>query len=159
MVRIKVRTSSGTFGRPGRPRRIFQLQNRRKPWQCQPITVEAGTRKTPERQSFQTAQSQAHRNRSAGVSFGRLTERCRTPSWWRSARISSCSAARLRKEAKTEAKSAEKRGPRGNRRKTDNPQSINHIGIDENHSWRTRIERRGTAAPHILKLPNDVGWE
>jgi hypothetical protein len=27
-------------------------------------------------------------SRSAGVSFGRFTERCRTPIWWRNARIS-----------------------------------------------------------------------
>ena len=31
-------------------------------------------------QSSQTAHSQAHNNRSAGVSLGRLTERCKTPS-------------------------------------------------------------------------------
>src|SRR6516164_7295149 len=80
MVRINARTSLGTPGRPGLPFRTFQAQNRRKPLRCQPMTVEALTMKTLDCQSFQTALSQAHSNRSAGVSFGRLTERCRTPS-------------------------------------------------------------------------------
>jgi hypothetical protein len=35
--------------------------------------------KTLDCQSFQTAHSRAHSRRSASVSFGRLTERCRTP--------------------------------------------------------------------------------
>lgn len=134
IVRISSRMSFGTAGRPRWPRRIFPAQNRRKPFRCQPITVAGWTRKTLDRQSFQTSHNQAHRNRSAGVSFGRFTERCRTPSWWRSARISSCSAARLRNEAKREAKSAENKSPKGNRRKTDKPQCTNQFGIDENHS-------------------------
>src|SRR6516225_5775967 len=80
MVRINARTSLGTPGRPGLPFRTFQAQNRRKRLRCQPMTVEALTMKTLDCQSFQTALSQAHSNRSAGVGFGRLTERCRTPS-------------------------------------------------------------------------------
>ena len=80
MVRINWRTSLGTQGRPGLPCRTFHAQNRRKPLRCQPMTVAALTTKMLDCQSFQTAQSQAQRNRSAGVSFGRLTERCRTPS-------------------------------------------------------------------------------
>ena len=39
------------------------------------MTVDALTTKMLDCQSFQTAHSQAHSNRSAGVSFGRLTER------------------------------------------------------------------------------------
>src|SRR5215469_8521122 len=80
MVRINVRTSLGTAGRPGLPCRTFRAQNNRKPFRCQPMTVDALTTKILDCQSFQTAHSQAHSNRSAGVSFGRLTERCRTPS-------------------------------------------------------------------------------
>src|SRR5215831_10680468 len=80
MVRINARTSLGTAGRPGLPCRTFQAQNNRKPLRCQPMTVDAWTTKILDCQSFQTAHSQAHSNRSAGVSFGRLTERCRTPS-------------------------------------------------------------------------------
>jgi hypothetical protein len=68
------------------------------------------------------------------VSWGRFTERCRTPSGWRSARIPSCRAAWLRKEAEKNAKSAEKGGPKGNRRKNGKPQCISQIGIYENHN-------------------------
>ena len=57
----------------------------------------------PDFQSGHAVESRARRSRSAGVSFGRFTERCRTPIWWRDARISNWSAARLRKEADTEA--------------------------------------------------------
>src|SRR5215831_4700552 len=113
MVRINAQTSLGTAGRPALPCRTFQAQNNRKPFRCQPMTVDALTTKMLDCQSFQTAHSQAHKNRSAGVSFGRLTERCRTPSWWRRARISSCSAARLRKEAKTAAQRADNRYLKG----------------------------------------------
>jgi len=35
-MRINSRTSLGTDGQPGLPRRIFQLQNRPNPWRCQP---------------------------------------------------------------------------------------------------------------------------
>ena len=80
MVRINSRTSLGTAGRHGLPCRTFQAQNKRKPFRCQPMTVAALTIKTLDCQSFQTAHSQAHSNRSAGVNFGRLTERWRTPS-------------------------------------------------------------------------------
>src|SRR6516162_6681586 len=73
MVRINWHTSLGTAGRPCLPRRTFQAQNRRKPCRCQPITVEALMIKTLDGQSFQTALSQAHKNRSAGVSLGRWT--------------------------------------------------------------------------------------
>src|SRR4051812_7708621 len=102
------------------------------------MTVAGWTRKRLDRQSFQTSHSQAHKSRSAVVSFGRLTERCRTLSWWRSARISNCNAARLRSEAERETKSAETRGPNGNRRKADNLQLINQFGIYENHRSTSR---------------------
>jgi hypothetical protein len=69
--------------------------------------------KTLDCQSSQTALSQAQSKRSAGVSFGRLTERCRTLSCWRSARISRGSAARLRKEAKNAVRRADNRCPKG----------------------------------------------
>src|SRR5215831_5540428 len=104
-------------------------------------TVDALTTKMLDCQSFQTAHSQAHKNRSAGVSFGRLTERCRTPSWWRRARISSCSAARLRKEAKTVAQRADNRYLKGNRGENGNSQFINQIGICENHNLNNVVEQ------------------
>ena len=80
MVRINARTSSGTAGRPGLPCRTFPAQNRRKPFRCQPMTVEALRIKTLDCQSLQTVHSQDQSNRSAGVSFGRLAERWRTAS-------------------------------------------------------------------------------
>jgi hypothetical protein len=52
-----------------------------------------------ERQSPQTSHSQAQRSRSGEVRFGRFAKRCRTPSWWRSARFSKWSAARDLKTA------------------------------------------------------------
>src|SRR5260370_1336994 len=55
MVRINWRTSLGTLGRPGLPCRTFQVQNRRKPFRCQPMTVAALTIRTLDCQSFQTA--------------------------------------------------------------------------------------------------------
>src|SRR6516162_4398411 len=152
MVRINWRTSLGTAGRPCLPRRTFQAQNRRKPCRCQPITVEALMIKTLDCQSFQTALSQAHKNRSAGVSLGRLTERCRTPSGWRRARISSCSAARLRKESKSAVKKADNRCPKENRRKKDNSQFINQIGVCENRRQRLRLEASLYQILQILSL-------
>jgi hypothetical protein len=71
--------------------------------------------------------------RSAAVSFARLTERCRTPNWWRNARISNWSAARLRNEAASEAIRAVNICPKGNRTMSDNSQSISAIGVYENH--------------------------
>src|SRR2546429_4999596 len=41
-----------------------------------------------------TPHSQAQRSRSSGINFGFFTERCRTPSWCRSARFSNWRAAR-----------------------------------------------------------------
>ena len=78
-MRINSRTSVGTAGRPSLPRRIFQLQNKPKPLRCQPTTVAAFMMNAPHCQPFQMQQSYAHKTRSAGVSFGRFTERCRTP--------------------------------------------------------------------------------
>jgi hypothetical protein len=78
MVRISARTS---LVRHGRPPRLTDLPG--------PETGESLSGATDDGcgldddaldcQSFQTAHSQAHNNRSAGVSLGRLTERCRTP--------------------------------------------------------------------------------
>jgi hypothetical protein len=45
IVRINSRISWGTRGLPGLPHRIFQVQRRRKPLRCQPITVAALTMK------------------------------------------------------------------------------------------------------------------
>ena len=94
ILRINSRTSFGTAGRPGWPERTFHVQNSRKPLRCQAMTVSGLTMTKADRQSFQTSHSHAQRSRSAEVSFGRFTERCRTPSWCLSARFSTWSAAR-----------------------------------------------------------------
>src|SRR3954468_2113749 len=133
MIRISSRTSRGTIGRPGLPCRTFQVQNSRKPLRCQAITVAALTMKTLVRHSFQTDESQTHRIRSVADSFGLFTDRCRTPSWWRRARISTWSAARLRNDAKRLANRAEKAGTHANRTKKGKPQFINDIDVCENH--------------------------
>lgn len=75
-------------------------------------------------QSCHEVESQAQRSRSAGVSLGRLTERGNTPTWWRNARISNWTAARLRNEAASEAIRAVNMCPRGNRTMSDNFRSI-----------------------------------
>ena len=91
--------------------------------------------KTPDFQSCQTVHSHAHKSRSAGVSFGRFTERCRTPIWWRRARISNWRAAWLRNDAASETMSAVNKCPSGNRRMSDKLQFINLIGIYGRHRW------------------------
>src|SRR5215510_1133573 len=74
ILRISWRISLDTGGRPGWPRRTFQVQNNRKPLRCQPMTVSGLTMTKEDRQSLQTSQNQAHRSRSADVSLGRFTE-------------------------------------------------------------------------------------
>jgi hypothetical protein len=102
----------------------LQVQNKRKPLQRQPITVSALTMQKQARQSLQIDDSQTHSTRSADTNFERFTHRCKTPSWWRRARISNCSAARLRNDAKIASNSAEIVGVHGNRRMKDNPSSL-----------------------------------
>src|SRR3954470_21323278 len=79
IVRISSRTSFGTTGRPALPRRIFQVQNRRKPFRCHPTTVDGLMMNAPDFHSCQAVESQTHRSRSRLVSLGRFTERCSTP--------------------------------------------------------------------------------
>src|SRR5215831_13721556 len=160
IVRIKSRTCFGTLGRPGFPRRIFQVQNKRKPLRCQPTTVAACMMKTADFQSCQTAHNHAHKSRSAGVSFGRFTERCRTPIWCRRARTSNWSAARLRNEAASEAMSAVNKCPNGNRRMSDKLQFINLIGIYGKHSMLVDdngipVLRRSSSSKHIQPTRGD----
>ena len=80
--RIKSCTSRGTTGRPIRPRRTFQVQNRRNPFRCHAITVSGRTIVRAERQLLQILERRTHNSRSAEVNFGRfLAERCRMPIW------------------------------------------------------------------------------
>ena len=104
--RIRSRTSFRTDGRPGWPCRTFHVQKRRKPFRCQAITVSGLTTMSAERQSAHTPHSQAQRSQSNGVNFGFFTERCRMPSWCRSARFSNWRAARVLKTDDRAATSA-----------------------------------------------------
>src|SRR5215475_12855404 len=82
---INSRTSRGTAGRPGLPRRTFQVQNRRKPWRCHAITVSGRTMAIAARQFGQTRDKTTHKLRSAGVKRGRGTDHFKKLSWWRRA--------------------------------------------------------------------------
>src|ERR1035441_7785460 len=93
-------------GRPVWPRRTLQAQNSRNPLRCHATTVSGLTMHRAERHSSQTAQNQAHRNRSNRLSFGLFTECCSTPSWWRRAMISICNAARVRKALRLQSTAA-----------------------------------------------------
>src|SRR5215831_15141772 len=88
ILRISCRISLDTGGRPGWPRRIFQVQNNRKPLRCQPMTVSGLTMTNEDRQSLQASHNQAQKSRSADVTLGRFTERRSTASWCRRARFS-----------------------------------------------------------------------
>jgi len=91
---MSARTSVGTPGRPVR-RRLFQVQNRRKPCRCHATTVSGLTTWSADRQDRQARESHAHSIRSAEVKRSRGRRlRWTTVSWCRSARISRCSAAR-----------------------------------------------------------------
>jgi hypothetical protein len=72
-----LRTSREMSGRPGWPRRTFQVQNKRKPARCQAMTVFGLTMASAERQSLQTRDSQTHNKRSPEVNFGRFS--CGSP--------------------------------------------------------------------------------
>ena len=75
------------------------------------------------------------------------------PIWWRRARISNWSAARLRKVAESEAMTAVSKGPRGNRMMRDNSQFINLIRICENHRRRAHPKKMIIASSDTCR-----GW-
>jgi hypothetical protein len=70
--RIRARISRETTGRPGWPRRTFQVQNRRNPTRYQATTVSGLTMAKAERQSLQMRDNQTNNRRSDGVNFGRF---------------------------------------------------------------------------------------
>ena len=72
ILRIKSRTSLEMSGRPGCPRRTFQVQNRRKPARCQAKTVSGLIMASAERQSRQKRDRKIHNRRSVEVHFGRF---------------------------------------------------------------------------------------
>jgi len=72
ILRIRSRTSREMTGRPGCPRRTFQVQNKRKPARCQAMTVSGLTMASAERQSLQMRDRQIHNRRSPQLNFGRF---------------------------------------------------------------------------------------
>ncbi|MCU1316018.1 MAG: hypothetical protein JWN63_1340 [Candidatus Acidoferrum typicum] len=94
ILQIRSRISREMAGRPGWPRRTFQVQNRRKPARCQATTVSGLTMANAERQSRQRWDRQIHNRRSPEVKLGRFLADLRsTPIWWRRAKFSSWTAA------------------------------------------------------------------
>src|ERR1700733_5698005 len=97
MSRIKLRISAATFGLPAR-RRDFRVQYQAKALRCQAMTVSGRTICRLRRQPGHHRDNKTHNSRSerwkrkrGGAFFWK------TASWWRSARISACRAARVRK--------------------------------------------------------------
>ena len=109
MRRIRLRMFAATSGLPGR-RRDFLVQCQAKARRCQRRTVSGRTisrhRRQPDQHRYNTThKSRSHRwrRKRRGAFFWQ------TASWWRSARISACRAARVRKLEATKAKRATKR--------------------------------------------------
>ena len=77
---MRSRTSRGTVGRPSLGRRDLQVQNRRKPLRCQPMTVAGSTITRAPRQSGQRLEGKTQNQRSDGCSRERGVFRFRTAS-------------------------------------------------------------------------------
>jgi len=106
ILRIRSRVSRARTGRPGCPRRTFQVQNRRKPLRCQAKTVSGLTIASVECQPLQRRDRQTQSRRSTGVNFGRFFADLRsTPIWWRRAIFSSSRSTRARKSERRAARS------------------------------------------------------
>src|SRR5215469_14202623 len=80
-VRINWRTCLGAAGRPRLPWRIFQLQNRPKPFRCQPITVAALTNGNVGFPAGPDGGEPAQSPRSAGLKLRAAESLRRTPDW------------------------------------------------------------------------------
>src|SRR5882672_7400252 len=73
ILQIRSRISREMAGRPGWPRRTFQVQNRRKPARCQATTVSGLTMARAERQLRQMRERQTQKRRSPEVQFRALS--------------------------------------------------------------------------------------
>jgi hypothetical protein len=137
MLRIRSRTSCETVGLPVLPCRTFQVQNNRKPFRCQAMTVSGLTMTSADRQPAQTPDNHAQKKRSATVNLGRfLAERRSTPIWCRSARISTWRAARERKAENRVARNGIKVLNMGLARHSgtsSNPHDLREIEVCERH--------------------------
>src|SRR5258708_29004133 len=69
IFRISLRISFDTGGRPGWPRRTFQVQNNRNPLRCQAMTVAGLTMHRAERHSAQAPQNQSPQEPDEPVQF------------------------------------------------------------------------------------------
>jgi hypothetical protein len=97
MRRIKSPISAVVFGLPG-GRRDFPVQYKAKALRCQAMNVAGCTICRHRRQPDQNRDNRTHNTRSERLRRNRRGEFAwRTASWCRRARISVCSAARLRK--------------------------------------------------------------
>src|SRR6516162_8923624 len=109
MRRIRSRMFAATSCLPGR-RRDFLVQCQAKARRCQRRTVSGRTISRHRRQPDQHRYNTTHKSRSQrwrGKRRGAFL--WKTASWWRSARISACKAARVRKVEAIKAKKATKR--------------------------------------------------
>jgi hypothetical protein len=78
-------------------RRLFHVQNNRRPWRCHAMTVSGLTITTAVRQPAHVRDNHAQSHRSALARRSRRGwDRWSTCSWWRSARTSRCRTARDR---------------------------------------------------------------
>ena len=96
-------SSRGVRGRPTGRARLFQRQYQRKPRRCQAMTVSGFTTRNASRHRGQSRESRTQQRRSAGWSWTRRgpSRRCRTKTWWRSARSSASRSERRRKRSRT----------------------------------------------------------
>jgi hypothetical protein len=93
---MRSRTSRDTVGCPFLRRRDFQDHNRRKPLQCQPMTISGLTITTSSPQLGRIRERVTHNSRSADRNNGRGEVRLTVASCWRSAKSSSWRTARPR---------------------------------------------------------------
>ena len=135
ILRIRSRVSRARTGRPGCPRRTFQVQNRRKPLRCQAKTVSGLTIASVECQPLQRRDRQTQSRRSTGVNFGRFFADLRSaPIWWRRATFSSSRSMRARKRTQ----SGEERCQKGEHRRMESGTKYNsclfrHFEVFEKH--------------------------
>jgi hypothetical protein len=95
MVRTSSASSELTGGRPGRPRRDFQVQKARKPCRCQRITVSGPTRWSASRHPAHRLESHTQKARSTCPNCGRFDRRWSRASCCRRAKFSSARSERV----------------------------------------------------------------
>src|SRR5437870_10654265 len=105
-----------------------------------------------------TPHSQAQRSRSSGINFGFFTERCRTPSWCRSARFSNWRFTRVLKPDDRATTSVVSISSVRARRlwSLRKPHLLRSFDIYGRHSFaRTGVNTPGTMFPKLLVRGDD----